>query len=309
MDFARFVEDRPFVLTEGSIIERLRRSFDVELDPFVENTGLVFDPHGRDVLSGIYREYLGVGRDANMPMIMLTPTWRANPERLARAGLEDVRTVNKACFELVSAAREECGAYSAQVPIGGLMSCCGDAYRPEEALGTEEAERFHKEQVDALSETGVDFLLASTLPARSEAIGIAKAMAKSGLPYIPSFIVRPNATLLDESSIAGVIGDIDDTVDPAPVFYMLNCIHPSLYMDVFSVLETDTARRRVLGLQANTSAKTPEELDNLTSLDTTDPDEYAESMVDVHNKCGAKILGGCCGTDPRHIRSIAHKLS
>lgn len=309
MEFARFVEDHAVVLTEGSIIERVRRSFDVALDPHIENTGLVFDDRGRDILTTIYREYLDVGRDTGMPMIMLTPTWRANPERLARAGIVDVKVVHGECFDLVSSIRTGYGGYASSVPIGGLMGCRGDAYRPEEALGIDEAELFHSSQVEALSEAGVDFLLASTLPARTEAVGIAKALARSGLPYIPSFIVRPDATLLDGSPLCDVIEEIDSTVDPSPVFYMMNCIHPAVYIRAHSALESEHAKRRVLGLQANASPKTPEELDNLDRLDAADPDDFGGAMIDAHQECGAKILGGCCGTDSRHIRSIARKLA
>ena len=308
MGFEQFVEERAFVLTEGSIIERVRRSPGLALDPYIENTGLVFDPRGREVLTAIYRGYLNVGRDVDVPMIMLTPTWRANPERLGLAGFDDVRGVHKECFDFISSMRGEYGDYASNAPIGGLMSCRGDAYRPEEALGIDEAEVFHSEQVDAFARTGVDFIMASTLPARTEAIGIAKAMARSGLPYVPSFIVRPDATLLDGTPLDDVIVEIDDTVDPAPVFYMMNCIHPDVYLSVYPMLDGEHVKRRMLGLQANTSLMRPEELDKLDRLDTADAGDFAVSIINVHDRCGAKILGGCCGTDERHIRSIAERL-
>jgi homocysteine S-methyltransferase len=135
---------------------------------------------------------------------------------------------------------------------------------------------------------------------------MAGAMARSGLPYVPSFIARRDGTLLDGSPMRDVIAEIDDTINPPPFFYMMNCVHPDVYISAHD--ELGDARRRVLGLQANTSSKTPDELDNLAMLDTSDPDPFGELMIDVHNRCGAKILGGCCGTDHRHIRSIAERL-
>jgi homocysteine S-methyltransferase len=268
---------------------------------------MVFSSEGGEILAGLYRGYLDVGRSAGARMVLLTPTWRANPHRLRLAGLGDVRRVNAECFEFMNSIRSDCGDYASSVSIGGLMGCRGDAYRPEDALGRDEAEAFHADQVEALASTGIDFIIASTLPAGSEAIGMARAMAQSGLPYVPSFVARRDGTLLDGSSLADVIAEIDDTADPAPAFYMMNCVHPDVYLSVHEGL--GHAKSRILGLQANTSSKPPEELDNLGALDTADPDAFADLMVKVHRRCGARILGGCCGTDERHIRGIADRLN
>jgi homocysteine S-methyltransferase len=62
-------------------------------------------------------------------------------------------------------------------------------------------------------------------------------------------------------------------------------------------------------LQANTSAKSPEELDGLESLDSEAPAPFAAAMLDVRRQFGAKILGGCCGSDERHIEAIAAMIA
>ena len=62
---------------------------------------------------------------------------------------------------------------------------------------------------------------------------------------------------------------------------------------------------RLIGLQANTSRRLPHELEGLPELDTEDPAAFARGMLDAGRRFGLRILGGCCGTDDRHIRSLA----
>jgi homocysteine S-methyltransferase len=67
--------------------------------------------------------------------------------------------------------------------------------------------------------------------------------------------------------------------------------------------------KRVMGLLANTSSKSPEELENLSYLDTEGPGRFAASMMALHHNFGTRILGGCCGTDGRHIQAIAKQIN
>ncbi|UCG51574.1 MAG: homocysteine S-methyltransferase family protein, partial [Candidatus Latescibacterota bacterium] len=269
-----------------------------------------YTAEGRTVLASIYRGYLDIGKESGHPMIVLAPTWRASPTRLAAAGLGSVERVNRDCVEFLSSIRDEYRDFVGSVFVGGLMGCAGNAYRPEEALSAEEAETFHRPQAEALARSGVDFLMASTIPAATEAIGIARAMSGAGCPYVVSYIVRGNGTLLDGTPLAQTIGTIDSEVTPKPFFYMVNCVHPLVYEQAISQPDTDsvTVRERVLGLQANASWKSPEELEGLEYLDSEEPEAFAESMVRVHDRLGTKVLGGCCGTDHRHIRCIAELL-
>jgi len=128
------IVQRELVLAEGAVIERLRRSPGVVLDPHVANAGLVYDAVGRDTLRNIWRGYLESAREYGLPMLMCAPTWRATPERLARAGLPPAARV---CSDAVAFVREvslEQDAAAAQVYVAGLIGCRGDAYRPQEAL-------------------------------------------------------------------------------------------------------------------------------------------------------------------------------
>ena len=140
VDFVTALRESPIILTEGALIERLRRDPAVSLDPHVLHAGFVYDEGGREALRGLYRQYLDIGLAADLPMIVCTPTWRANPVRLRQAGLAD-RDVNGDGARFVAAIRDEYGAYARRVFVGGLIGCTGDAYKPEEGLSTDAGDR------------------------------------------------------------------------------------------------------------------------------------------------------------------------
>ncbi|MBU0718037.1 MAG: homocysteine S-methyltransferase family protein, partial [Planctomycetes bacterium] len=280
-------------------------------DPHIAHAGLIYRTDGQAALERLYRSYLDVGRAFDLPMLTFTPTWRANPERLQAAGFTDGDDVNGDAFRFLSAIRDSYGEYASRVMVGGLMGCAGDAYNPAEALSAEDAVLFHRQQVHALADAGVDLLAAATLPVAGEAVGIARAMAECAIPYLLGFVVRPAGTLLDGTPLSDIVSRIDVEVEPAPLGYMINCVHPRVCMEALrhATGQDASLRGRVLGLQANTSAKSPEELDGLAHLDATEsPEEFAEAMLSVHHRFGIKILGGCCGTDDRHIRAIAERI-
>ena len=306
------------MLAEGAVIERLRRDLSLSLDPHILHAGFVYDDRARQALGRVYRQYLDIGRRYAVPMIVLTPTWRASAARLERAGLSlsssassgATRDVNGDCVRFLAARVAEYGEYARRVYVGGLMGPAGDAYRPQEALCTGEAEVYHAFQVRALAEAGVDFLMASTLPAYTEALGLARAMARSGAPYVLSFVLRPAGALLDGTPLHKAVHRIDSMVSPSPSFYMVNCVHPAVFERAFE-RELERAPRlseRVIGLQGNTSCRSPEELDNLAELEPEDPYVFAAAMVRLNERFGIAVLGGCCGTDEWHIECIAKCL-
>jgi homocysteine S-methyltransferase len=306
LSFTTFYEQSGIIIGEGAVIERLRRETEWELDPHVVNSAFVYDPAKRSALETIYRQYLDVGFSSGLPLLLSTPTWRASKERIEAAGYES-REVNDDNFRFLDDLRRTYGAYADKVAICGLMSCRGDAYNPAERLSEEEARVFHTWQAQKLARTGVDFLLASTLPAVSEAIGLASAQAATGKPYIISFVFRPEGRLLDGTSLKDAVAEIDAKVNPKPLAYMCNCTHASIFR---SAMMSDThssplVRKRVAGLLANTAALEPEKLDSSQDLVTEAPEIFGRDVAALHGEFGMKILGGCCGTDHRHIQSLA----
>ncbi len=309
MSFSTTLQDAPLLLTEGAVIERLRRDSSLPFHPRLLNTALLFEAEGPNALRRIFREYLHVGYHHDLPMLVYTPTWRGNPERLAEAGLPGVREVSEEAFRLLDQVRDGYGAYSKSIFIGGLMGCRGDAYDPADSLDEERAYAFHGEQVRALAAAGVDFLIASTLPALGEARGIARAMAEAGLPFLLSFVVRPTGHLLDGMSLEEAVRGIDEAAERAPAGFLINCVHPSIYEAAMNAAGSRDPLfgGRVLGLQANTSSRSPEELDGASRLECEDPELFATRMMHLRLEFGVRVMGGCCGTDARHIFALARR--
>ncbi len=310
LPFPEFLKNAKCILGEGAVIERLRRDSKFELDPEIVNSGFIYDQRKRDALAEIYRQYLDIGRNYNLPLLLSTPTWRASRERIKRAGFE-TKDVNGDNFRFFDEMRKGYGDYADKIVICGLLSCRGDAYNQAEALSSEDARAFHSWQASRLAEAGVDFLLAATLPALSEAAGLAAALAATGMPYIISFIFRAEGTLLDGTPLKDAISRIDTDVDPKPLSYMSNCTHASIFraamMDATN--SSSLVRKRVVGLLANTAALEPEELDDSEELVEEDPRIFGQSVASLHGELGMKILGGCCGTDDRHIDNLAKRLA
>jgi homocysteine S-methyltransferase len=304
------LETSPCVLTEGALIERIRRDGRVPLDPHILHAAFPRSEEGRRALTRLYRQYLDVAREYETPIILGTPTWRASGARLQEAGFGPNDDLNGGAVRFLAELRATSGDFAPQILIGGLMACAGDAYRPEAGLSAGEAESYHRFQAHRLADAGVDFLHAATLPALHEAIGIARAMAATGAPYLLSFVIRPAGTLLDGTVLADAIERIDDASSPAPHAYLVNCVHPSV---LHAAIETQGSRadallRRLVGLQANASARSPEDLDGSEQLDAESPARFAEAMARLRDAFGLRILGCCCGTDDRHVRALAERL-
>lgn len=308
--FSDFLKQSKCILGEGAVIERLRRNSDCELDPHIVNSGFIYHAAKHAALEAICRQYLDIGFRHDLPLLLSTPTWRASRERVAAAGLAG-KDVNGDNFRFLDALRSHYGGYAWKVVICGLLSCRGNAYDPAEALAAADAHTFHAWQATMLAQAGVDFLLAATLPALSEAMGLASAMAATGKPYIISFVARPEGTLLDGTPLKDAIAAIDAATHPQPLAYMVNCTHASIFRAALrhEVNSSLLVRDRIVGLLANTAALNPEELDNRTGLVEEDPDVFGRSVADLHGEFGLKILGGCCGTDDRHIRCLATRLA
>jgi homocysteine S-methyltransferase len=308
--FPDFLQRHPCILGEGAVIERLRRQPATVLDPHLANSAFIYDPVKRAALEAIYRQYLDIGRAHDLPLFMTAPTWRANAGNIAAAGCGGLE-VNADNLRLLQALRAAAGPYAAKVVIGGLIGCRGDAYRPEEALAAEEARVFHAWQADRLAAAGADFLLGITLPALSEATGLAAAMAATGRPYLLSFVVRPAGTLLDGTPLKEAIAALDAGGQPPPAAYLINCTHPDFARTALChpANSSPLVRQRIIGLLANTAALSPEALDGQEHLIEEEPTYFAHAMLDLHRDLGLKILGGCCGTDDRHIRALAGLLA
>lgn len=305
MDFYDCYHNNEIILMEGAIGERLKREYSIYPDRNVALAGHIYQEASRQALKEIFRQYIKIAEIYKYPIMLATPSRKANKDNVALSDYDENIIRDNVLF-LKELKKES----TADVYIGGLMGCKGDAYLATEVLSTQEAYEFHSWQARLFSKAGVDFLFAGIMPALTEAIGMAQAMEATGLPYIISFMIRDNGKLIDGTSIHDAILSVDEAIKRNPLCYMTNCVHPQILDKALSCSfnQTSTVRARFMGIQANASPLSPEELDQCCDLKTSDCFSLTQDMVDLRNKYKLKIFGGCCGTDDTHMEEMAKRL-
>ena len=305
MSFAERIHDRGLLLMEGALGERLKREFHLDINGVAAMAPLAYLPQGRAALTQLWGEYLSIAAAHGLPILLTTPTRRANRERVAQAGYgAEILAENLRLLRQVQAASP------AESYVGGLMGCKGDAYTGAGALSAAEARRFHGWQAQSFADAGADFLMAGIMPTLDETLGMAQAMADTGLPYLISFTVEKNGCLVDGTRIDDAIRIIDGGTDVPPAAYMTNCVHPRNLLQALRqpFNDTDRVRQRFLGIQANTSPLSFSQLDGAAKLLTSSPAALAADMRRLRTQHGLTIFGGCCGTDGGHLARIADML-
>jgi homocysteine S-methyltransferase len=305
--FVQAVESGRPILTDGGIETRIMFETDIEMDPDVQVAALVSDPAGRSALRSIYAGYVDAARQSRLPVVIGTPTFRASPAFATRAGLngaEAVRKLNDDAAVLLREVRDASG--HRPVFIAGVIGPSGDAYTPAEALSATAAAEYHRLQAAALAAAGVDFLFAPTFPAVEEALGAATAMGATGLPYVVSFVLDDAGAVLDGTKLTDAVERIDREASPAPLYYSLSCVYPTVAARALG--EASTVR--IIELKANGSPLHTNELVRLDHLETTPPEEFAELLWSVHRAHPElRVIGGCCGTDDRHMRALGRLMA
>ena len=272
MSFQEIITSHAPLLIEGSMYDRLKRRAGESFDSELAHLGLVYSDKGRVALKATYQEYVDAAHSSSLPIILFTPTWRANPERVSRSVLRE-RSVNTDGVAFVRTIRDELTSDSSpEIFIGGLIGCRNDCYDSSQALTVDESQSFHQDQINQLADAGVDFLFASTLPAVSEATGMAKAMSKTSLPYVLSFVVDQSGAVLDGRSLVEAVKEIDTKVDRLPLGYFANCVHPEvMHRGLDRIGGIASISNRLIGFQGNTSRQDPRKFDSLKELDTEEP--------------------------------------
>jgi homocysteine S-methyltransferase len=175
-------------------------------------------------------------------------------------------------------------------------------------MSVEDAALYHATQIGTFASTSVDLVTALTMTYVAEAIGIVRAARQSGLPVVIGFTVETDGRLPSGQPLRQAIEQVDAETDGATAYFMINCAHPSHFYDV---LEPGAAwTDRVRGLRANASRMSHAELDEAEELDAGDPEELANEYVALRERLPQlTVLGGCCGTDHRHVEAISEAWS
>ncbi len=292
------------LLTDGGMETTLVFLDGFEL-PCFASFPLLEREEGLAAMTRYFEPYLAVARRLGTGYVLEANTWRANPSWGAQLGysLDDLAEANRRAIRFVEEIREREEADGRPFVINAPVGPQGDAYDPQHHMTPDKAEAFHSWQIGVLADTAADLVTGLTLTYVEEAIGIVRAAAAAGLPVAVSFTVETDGRLPSGRALAEAIEEVDRETRGAAAYFMVNCAHPTHFLPT---LDGPGPWHRVMGVRANASKKSHAELDESEELDDGDPAELAREYLAIAARLPhLTVLGGCCGTDHRHIASVA----
>jgi S-methylmethionine-dependent homocysteine/selenocysteine methylase len=302
---SRLLETGKF-LTDGGMETDLIFNRGITL-PCFASFDLLSTDWGQQALRDYYESYLELAARHRAGFILESPTWRANRDWGEKMGyaVDELADVNRRAIDLLKQMREQHAAnFELPVLISGCVGPRGDGYVADRKLTAEQARDYHSEQIGVFADTAVDLVSAFTMNYVDEALGIVRAARDRDLPVVISFTVETDGLLPTGQSLGDAIAEVDDGSDGYTLYYMINCAHPTHFEQR---LAGDSAwRKRVRGVRGNASKCSHAELDAAEALDAGNPAEFANDYLRLQELLpDLRVYGGCCGTDLRHVASIA----
>jgi homocysteine S-methyltransferase len=261
---------------------------------------------GRTALRGYFARYLKIATENSTGFILDTVTWRANTDWGAKLGYDQtaLARINRDAVAFAADLRDNLANAGKPIVLCGVIGPRGDGYVAGEAMSASEAAAYHVLQAEAFADSAADMIAAITMTNVPEAIGIAQAARSAGMPVAISFTVETDGRLPSGTNLGEAITATDKATGAYPAYYMINCAHPTHFEK--ELVKADWIGR-IGGVRANASAKSHAELDAATELDPGDPVELAAQYLELRRLLpNANVLGGCCGTDHRHVAHIGH---
>ncbi len=305
MNLLRRTADRPF-LTDGGLETSLVFRAGIELPDFAAFPLLDTDD-GRTALTRYYTPYLDLAEETRSGFVLDTPTWRANLDWGARLGYDAIRlaAVNRRAVEFVTQLGDQRPNLSPV--INGVIGPRGDGYVVGATMSAAEAAAYHGLQARAFAEAGAEMITAVTMTYAEEAIGVTRAASAVSLPVVISLTTETDGRLPSGQTLGDAIRQIDTATTGTPMYFMVNCAHPTHFA---AALDTSAEWiHRIGAIRANASRLSHAELDEATELDRGDIDELADLYHQLNTVLHLRVIGGCCGTDDEHVRTIHHALT
>ncbi len=297
--------DGQLMITDGGLETDLIYHHGIDL-PYFAAVDLLRSDDGTTTLRRYYDAYAEIARAHGVGLVLESPTWRANPDWAVALGYsaDELDRLNRKAIELLEAVRADYEAVVPNVVISGCIGPRGDGYVAGEMMSAQEAEAYHAGQIGVFNDSAADMVCAITMTYVEEAVGVTRASRAAGMPVAISFTVETDGRLPSGLSLGDAIVQVDGESDGGPDYYMINCAHPTHFEDI---LESGAPWiDRISGLRANSSRKSHAELDEATELDEGNPQELGAEYRALGTRLPAlSVLGGCCGTDHRHVGEIA----
>ena len=295
---------RPF-LTDGGLETTLIFRKGLELPHFAA-FHLMQTAAGERILRNYFRTYAALAAAFGTGLILESATWRANPDWGAKLGYNarDLAEVNCRAVGQLEEIRAEFEMPDAPIVLSGCVGPRGDGYVPDELMSSGESEQYHRAQIDLFADTACDLVSAFTLNYVEEAIGIVRAAERADIPVVISFTVETDGRLPTGQSLGAAIRQVDYATAGYAAYFMLNCAHPS---HIAAAMNGEPWTARLRGFRANASRMSHAELNDSPALDDGNPAELGRECAALVNGplCNVNVVGGCCGTDHRHVEQIA----
>jgi homocysteine S-methyltransferase len=296
--------DDGLFLTDGGLETTL--VFDQGIDlPCFAAFDLLKDETGIDTLRRYFDDYVAIARRYGVGVVLESPTWRANPDWASRLGYDAaaLADANRKAIGLLLEIRARAETPGMPMVISGNIGPRGDGYRVDTRMSAIQARNYHAQQIRTFAQTDADMVSAFTLNYIDEAVGIVHAARDASVPVAISFTAETDGRLPSGETLAEAIANTDALTDGYASYFMINCAHPTHLEQ--AIAQMDDCRERVRGLRANASRCSHEELDACTTLDSGDPAELAAQYQQLRAMLPRlNVLGGCCGTDHRHVEAI-----
>ena len=296
--------DGDLFLTDGGIETTLIFHQGLDL-PLFAAFDLLKDDEGTEALRSYYEPYAALAKERGLGLVLESPTWRASPRWAAEIGYgeQELDDMNRRAIGLMEELRDRHDGGDVPIVISGCIGPHDEGYDPATKLTAPEAQHYHAVQIATFQATAADMVAAITMTYADEAVGIARASQEAGLPAAISFTLETDGRLPSGQALGEVIEQVDDETGAAPAYYMINCAHPTHFEDALEAREPWVERIR--GLRANASSKSHAELDEAAELDEGDPEDLGLRYAALRAKLPQlNVLGGCCGTDDRHVAAI-----
>jgi homocysteine S-methyltransferase len=299
--------DRVF-LTDSGLETTLIFKDGIELNQFASFELLKME-NGKRRLLDYFREHAQTAVDAGMGFVLESATWRSNADWGAKLGYsaEQLDALNRQAIDLLVQVRDEMETERSPMPISGNIGPLGDGYVAG-TMSADDAERLHTPQVRTFAQTQADLVSAFTMTNTDEAIGVTRAAVKAEMPVVISFTVETDGRLPSGQTLREAIETVDAATGAAPAYYMINCAHPTHFEQALTANEAWI--KRVRGVRANASRRSHAELDAAPDLDDGNPVELGRQYGALRRSFPQfAVLGGCCGTDHRHVEQICFACS
>ena len=290
-------------LTDGGIETTLIFHEGLDL-PYFAAFHLLKDIQGTEALRRYFTRHAAIAQQHSVGFILESATWRASSDWGNKLGYsrQALDEANRKAIALLHELRLDLETDRSPMVISGCVGPRGDGYDPGAIMRPEAAEAYHAAQISTFAATEADLVTAITMTNTNEAIGVTRAARATGMPVVISFTVETDGKLPTGQSLQEAIQEVDAVTGQAPAYYMINCAHPSHFE---AVLDGQAWMERLRGIRANASKRSHAELDEATALDDGDPVELGQQYSDLRTRFSQiNVLGGCCGTDHRHIEQI-----